>query len=343
MKSEYLVSAMLTAFQISNHSHCVRRKAGAVIIARDAVENRPVVLGWGCNGMPSGHDTNCCEIPASDDFVPQAGDPHGHLMTHPDVMHAEIRALSQAGERARGAIVLCTDTPCPQCMEALDAAGIAEFHYLFDYRLMDHLQHATFKISKMDMQSVLNFQHETTNALYERIASEMEIKVAAPSTKLEATMQALGLRDFEGGIKRGELAQIRPFRTRHSVMRSALVAQSLLKGSALDREKGMMFDPSKSVNVPVFSVVEQDHGSVLSALQRWYAAVHGEPMPAGVAGPDGVEVVEPVRFGYCPELEADHAPDDAQAAGDWRTNVGDYFQVEARAVQLNDHPDDVQP
>ena len=178
MKQEYLVSAMLTAFQISQHSHCVRRKAGAVIIGRDANENRPVVLGWGCNGMPTGHDTNCCELPASDDFVPQQGDPHGHLMTNPDVIHAEVRALNQAGERARGAIVVCTDTPCPTCMAALNEAGIAEFHYLFDYRLMDHLKDAKFKIIKMSVQEVLAFQRTSASALYERMADALTLNLA---------------------------------------------------------------------------------------------------------------------------------------------------------------------
>lgn len=176
MKREYLVSAMLTAFQISTHSHCVRRQAGAMIIARDESENRPEVFGWGANGMPSGHETNCCEIPASPDFVPEAGDPHGHLMTNPEVVHAEIRALRQAGERARGAIMVCTDTPCPECMAALNAAGIAEFHYMFDYRLMDHLQHATFKISQLDADEVL--------CMIQTVGKKLESRIAA-SRKLE--------------------------------------------------------------------------------------------------------------------------------------------------------------
>lgn len=179
MKPEYIVSAMLTAFQISQHSHCVRRKAGAMVIARDPVENRPVVLGWGTNGMPTGHDTNCCEIPASEDFVPQEGDPYGHLMTNPSVVHAEVRALQQAGERARGAIVVCTDTPCPQCMEALNAAGIAEFYYMFDYRLMDHLAGAEFKISKMDAGEVMMFASDVTRALRVRMIADMREKAGS--------------------------------------------------------------------------------------------------------------------------------------------------------------------
>ena len=175
MKHEYIVSAALTAFQISTHSHCVRRQAGAIIIARDAIENRPEVLGWGANGMPSGHATNCCEIPAAPDFVPQAGDPYGHLMTNPEVVHAEIRALRQAGERARGAIMVCTDTPCPECLKALNDAGIAEFYYLFDYRLTAHLQDATFKISQIDVDEVLCLSQALSKRIGHRINTNLKL------------------------------------------------------------------------------------------------------------------------------------------------------------------------
>lgn len=175
MKHEYIVSAMLTAFQISQHSHCVRRKAGAVIIACDGTENRPEVLGWGANGMPSGHSTNVCELEASPDFVPEAGDPYGHLMTNPEVIHAEIRALAQAGDRARGAIMVCTDTPCPDCMQALKAAGISEFFFMFPYRLMGHLKGATFKISQIDHDDVLCLSQATSKQLSARIVNSIKL------------------------------------------------------------------------------------------------------------------------------------------------------------------------
>jgi diaminohydroxyphosphoribosylaminopyrimidine deaminase/5-amino-6-(5-phosphoribosylamino)uracil reductase len=49
--------------------------------------------------------------------------------------HAEVRALGQAGERARGGVAVVTLEPCakhgrtPPCIDALLMAGIAEVHY----------------------------------------------------------------------------------------------------------------------------------------------------------------------------------------------------------------------
>lgn len=176
LKHEHIVGALATAFTIAQHSPSERRKVGAVVIARDAVENRPHILGWGANGMPTGHQTNCCEIPAPSDYVPYAGDPHAGLATHPDVVHAERRALRQAGDRAKNAIVVCTDTPCPDCMSELNARGISQFYYMFDYRLQGHLADAQFEIIRIEPSEVYSFLSRAAHAFEARLQLQSQFE-----------------------------------------------------------------------------------------------------------------------------------------------------------------------
>ncbi|HEX9338473.1 MAG TPA: bifunctional diaminohydroxyphosphoribosylaminopyrimidine deaminase/5-amino-6-(5-phosphoribosylamino)uracil reductase RibD [Pseudonocardiaceae bacterium] len=67
-------------------------------------------------------------------------DPHGEVAgigatSPPGGPHAEINALTEAGDKARGGIAVVTLEPCahygrtPPCVDALLAAGVAEVHF----------------------------------------------------------------------------------------------------------------------------------------------------------------------------------------------------------------------
>lgn len=173
-KSDQLLSSMLAAHQISTLSHCVRRKAGAVVICRDDKERRPRILGWGVNGMPTGED-NCCELPAPDHHQAPAGDPFPHLVTNPRVIHAEIRAIQQAmqtGVQPRDMIVLCTDSPCPECAIAIDRLGIAEVFFMFSYHAAVDPSH-NFCLMHINPNLVLGMYQSSLDHLQQRIMNEV--------------------------------------------------------------------------------------------------------------------------------------------------------------------------
>ena len=73
--------------------------------------------------------------PAVGALIVKDGEIVGQGYTHPpELDHAEIAALKQAGERARGGVMYVTLEPCchygrtPPCTQAIVAAGISEIH-----------------------------------------------------------------------------------------------------------------------------------------------------------------------------------------------------------------------
>ena len=173
LKTSHICSAMVTAHQISTLSHCERRKAGAVIICIDDVERRPRVLGWGVNGMPAGED-NCCELPAPEGHVAPAGDSHPHLVTNSKVIHAEVRAIEQAlrtGVDPRSWILLCTDSPCPECAKVIDAVGIPEVYCMFAYHTSVSSD-AKFRLLHIDPKHIGDMYHNSHLHLQQRILNE---------------------------------------------------------------------------------------------------------------------------------------------------------------------------
>ena len=60
----------------------------------------------------------------------------GHTQ-QPGLAHAEVMAINQAGEMAKGATMYVTLEPCINCSKLIISAGIKEVYYLESYREHD--------------------------------------------------------------------------------------------------------------------------------------------------------------------------------------------------------------
>lgn len=103
------------ATEISQLSHCVRSKVGAVIV------NNGNIISFGYNGTPAGMD-NCCEK---------------DNVTLPHVVHAESNAILKAaksGYAVEGSTLYLTLSPCQDCCKLILQSGIKRVVYKDEYR-----------------------------------------------------------------------------------------------------------------------------------------------------------------------------------------------------------------
>jgi dCMP deaminase len=120
MKQNEYKMYMDFAKRASENSHAVRKKVGAIVVTA----NRIILPGW--NGTPSGMD-NCCEYIDGD----------GKLVTKPEVLHAELNAISKAtkeGISLKGATLFVTLSPCTHCCNIIIQSGITRVIYLEKYK-----------------------------------------------------------------------------------------------------------------------------------------------------------------------------------------------------------------
>ena len=97
---------------------CRRRQVAAVLVAPSGD-----IVGKGWNGLRRGSCrggdcprglTTYAEVPAFSEYASNCA-----------ALHAEVSAITEAGERARGAALYVTCAPCPDCARAIVAAGVA--------------------------------------------------------------------------------------------------------------------------------------------------------------------------------------------------------------------------
>lgn len=103
---------------VAARADCSRRQVGCV-----AVDTDKRILGTGYNGShPGGPSCLKGECPRATSSVPSGtGDYDLCVATH-----AEANCLLFARASVKGAILYCTDKPCPGCMKLIRSAGIIE-------------------------------------------------------------------------------------------------------------------------------------------------------------------------------------------------------------------------
>ena len=135
---------MQIAFLVSSESKCISWNTGCVI------EKDGDIISTGCNGTPSGHK-NCCEHAqemgwTQPRFVSELTRNKFELnedyrvdhsiWSEANEVHAEQNAIMNAAKKGvsiKGATMLCTMSPCPQCAKNIAQSGIRNFVYCHDY------------------------------------------------------------------------------------------------------------------------------------------------------------------------------------------------------------------
>lgn len=133
-KEYYMNVAELTA----NLSRANKLKVGCIIVKDDAI----ISHGW--NGTPRNFD-NVCE----DDI-------DGELKTKPEVVHAEINALSKVAKShhsSNDSIIFITHSPCYECAKAIIQSGVKKVYYKYQYRdnrPIAFLQEANIEVEEIE-------------------------------------------------------------------------------------------------------------------------------------------------------------------------------------------------
>ena len=124
------LSFMEIASMFANHSSCVKRKVGAVLV-KDLR-----ILSTGYNGTPSGL-CNCDEVFKNPTDLKDGTLPHGIKITPHDFVeqfeiHAEQNCLSFAaknGVSTKDCTLYITTAPCVNCAKIIIASGIKKVIY----------------------------------------------------------------------------------------------------------------------------------------------------------------------------------------------------------------------
>ena len=148
MKTKFINAHIKVAETYAQLSSAKRLKVGCVIVKNDTI------IGIGYNGMPSGWDNDCEELKSQ----PFPHEPE--LVTKPEVIHAEINAISKVARSTNssdGADMFITHAPCIECAKSLFQAGIKRVFYRDTYRNDDGLKFLErCKVETIHIQGELN-------------------------------------------------------------------------------------------------------------------------------------------------------------------------------------------
>jgi len=129
LKEKFIDAYMDVAYRFAELSSAQRLHVGAIVVKNDRI------ISIGYNGMPSGWDNVCEDIVIKDNIA--------HLVTKPEVLHAETNAISKlAGstESGKDAIMFITHQPCMDCAKLIYQSGISEVYYAESYRYKEGVE-----------------------------------------------------------------------------------------------------------------------------------------------------------------------------------------------------------
>lgn len=118
---------MKIAYDLSELSHCVSHKVGAIIVKDGRI------LSTGINGTPKGC-TNCDEVFNKDHFDRMTH----HQFNERFEIHAETNAIIFAAKQGipiEDSVMYSTLYPCYNCLKIICNSGIKKVYYAEDYDL----------------------------------------------------------------------------------------------------------------------------------------------------------------------------------------------------------------
>jgi dCMP deaminase len=135
------------AVELGSISQCNRLKVGAFVI--QIVDGIPSIIADGVNGLPSG-ESNCCE------------DNNGKTVD--GVRHAEVAALSKLPATVTvGKTLVVSDSPCPDCADAIINAGIHYVYYVREYRKPEGID--TLRAAGIHVERIVDLRSAATRGV----------------------------------------------------------------------------------------------------------------------------------------------------------------------------------
>lgn len=127
LKDKWVRMYLDFAKRLSEESHAVRLKVGALFVSEDGV------MSSGINGLPAGGSNKCETKNFLDNNTIE-------LLTKPEVSHAEenlFGKLMRQGVSTKNGSLFLTHSPCINCSKTIVQAGIKTVFYIEDYRSLD--------------------------------------------------------------------------------------------------------------------------------------------------------------------------------------------------------------
>jgi len=115
-----------TLIGLTSNSTCLRRRTAALVL-----NDHGSIIGMGSNGAPDGVDA-CTDT----GICLRMNMPRGHSLDQCVAVHAEMNAISDAqnkGLSVSGCSIICTDSPCLDCLKLIITSGITYVKYLRSY------------------------------------------------------------------------------------------------------------------------------------------------------------------------------------------------------------------